>query len=89
MKWESKGNSYTKNRMMFDFGFDLRMMNSSAAITRHIGLLDEVFHLVMVSDRFDESMILLKILMGWTFKVGYWVIPLKCPVSFVYCLFVE
>ncbi|XP_070212844.1 galactose-3-O-sulfotransferase 4-like [Littorina saxatilis] len=57
--------SYTHNRMSFDFGIDPEKMNSERHIKDYVSYLNRTFQLVMVSERFDESMVLLKRLLGW------------------------
>ena len=66
-RYEAKNNagSYTHNRMSFDFGMEPKMMGNEEHVEKYIAYLNNTFHLVMVSERFDESMVLLKRLLGW------------------------
>lgn len=57
--------SYTHNRMSFDFGMEPGRMVEESYIADYVTYLNRTFHLVMVSERFDESMVLLKRLLGW------------------------
>ena len=60
--------SYTNNRMSIDLGLPpQQIMNSSYVITflQHV---NQVFDLILIADRFDESMILLKRRLRWTLK---------------------
>jgi hypothetical protein len=51
--------------MSFDFGLEPNLMDNATAVSEYINYLNNTFHLVMVSERFEESMVLLKRLMGW------------------------
>jgi hypothetical protein len=64
-KWEPHEGSYTHNRMIFDFGLDRRLMENATAVKNYINYLNRTFDLVMVSERYDESMVLLKRRMNW------------------------
>ena len=58
--------SFTHNRMSFDFGMDNGgLMGNPKRIADYVTYLNRTFDLVMVSERFDESMVLLKRLLGW------------------------
>lgn len=61
----SSQSSYTHNRMSFDFGMEPSGMGNKTYISDYVTYLNRTFHLVMVSERFDESMVLLKRLLGW------------------------
>ena len=66
--WDDKnfGSSFTHNRMSFDFGMDRRgLRGDPELIADYVAYLNMTFDLVMVSERFDESMVLLKRLLGW------------------------
>ena len=62
---KSSQNSYTHNRMSLDFGMQPLRMNDERYVADYVNYLNRTFHLVMVSERFDESMVLLKRLLGW------------------------
>lgn len=66
--WENTGDyvSLTRNRMSFDFGMELSDMKNPAAVEKYVDYLQSVFHLVLVSERFDESMILMRRRLGWS-----------------------
>ncbi|XP_076436994.1 uncharacterized protein LOC143276391 [Babylonia areolata] len=57
--------SYTNNRMSVDFGMKPRALHDAVYVKSYISYLNSTFHLVMVSNRFDESLILLRRLLGW------------------------
>ena len=54
------------NQMMFDLGFDDKLFNDEKAVQQYIERLDSIFNLVMINERMDESLILLKRLLCWT-----------------------
>ncbi|KAH8030104.1 hypothetical protein HPB51_006536 [Rhipicephalus microplus] len=58
--WERIG----LNQMSFDLGFD-GPFNSEQAVAKFVKKIASVFHLVMLADRLDESLILLKHLLCW------------------------
>nr|KAG5700173.1 hypothetical protein BaRGS_011016 [Batillaria attramentaria] len=68
--WEPKEPrlSRTHNRMSIDFGMEPVRMKSAIYVNRYLDYLDRKFHLVLVSERFDESMILMKRHLGWKLK---------------------
>jgi len=55
---------FAKNAMMWDFGFD-NDEEDDEAIDQWIQYLDDTFDLVMITDYFDESMVLLKDELCW------------------------
>lgn len=69
-QWEpaDPGLSYTNNRISFDFGIDPKGMHNSSYVASYVEYLNRTFHLVLVSERFDESMVLMKRLLGWNMK---------------------
>lgn len=54
------------NQMFFDLGMNITDFLNLEKIDEYIFFLDEVFKLVMISERMDESLILLKELLCWT-----------------------
>ena len=64
--------SYTNNRMSIDLGFDLKNFEMSkknkTKIQAFLNRLDKVFNIVLISDYFDESMVLLKRYLHWQIK---------------------
>ncbi|XP_063296993.1 galactose-3-O-sulfotransferase 4-like [Pelobates fuscus] len=67
-KTTSEKGNYAKNLMAFDLGFD----NNGLESTKHFKLMcravDTMFDLVLISDYFDESLVLLKNALCWTFE---------------------
>jgi len=60
-----KVNAY--NPMMFDMGFPVKKHSSSLkAIDEYIGMLDKRFNLVMIVEYFEESLIILRDMLGWS-----------------------
>ncbi|XP_076439190.1 uncharacterized protein LOC143278055 [Babylonia areolata] len=66
-KYEPKdmAKSFTHNRMSFDFGMNPIRMSDKRYINTYITYLERTFDLVMIKERFDESMLLMKRLLGW------------------------
>lgn len=62
--------SYTKNRMAIDFGFpkDVIIHQRKDDIQAHIEKLNKEIALVMISEHFDESIVLLKRILKWSVK---------------------
>ncbi|GFN94682.1 galactose-3-o-sulfotransferase 3 [Plakobranchus ocellatus] len=64
--------SYISNRMSYDLGFDADNFAASkkndSKIQIFVNELEKEFHFVLISDYFDESMVLLKRVLGWTVK---------------------
>ena len=62
--------SFTKNRMAIDFGFpkDVIITQRKDDIQAHIEKLNKEIALVMISEHFDESIVLLKRILKWSVK---------------------
>ncbi|KAJ7309548.1 hypothetical protein JRQ81_007597 [Phrynocephalus forsythii] len=56
---------YLLNLLFFDLGYDNNMNADSPLVDRYIREIDERFHLVMLMEYFDESLVLLKDLLCW------------------------
>lgn len=56
-----------RNPMSFDLGLDYRFYQNITAIKEYIAFLEKEFDLVMISDYFDESAVLMKRLLCWEF----------------------
>ncbi|XP_005095576.1 galactose-3-O-sulfotransferase 2-like [Aplysia californica] len=68
-KYEGKGTeSYTNNRQSIDLGFDYRhyRFNDTNYIKSFVANVEKYFDLVLITDYFDESLVLLKRLLRWT-----------------------
>ncbi len=63
--------------MMFDLGMNVSDFTKPFTVKEYIDKLDSIFDLVMLSEKMDESLVLLKHLLCWTtddviaFKVFY------------------
>ncbi|XP_059175767.1 galactose-3-O-sulfotransferase 2-like [Physella acuta] len=66
-QYETKGySSYTNNRQSLDLGFDIKhKFNDSTYIKEFISLTEKRFQLVLITDYFYESLILLKRALNW------------------------
>ncbi len=60
--------SFTNNRMALDFGYPPGKINDANNVQRFLDHVDSIFDLVLVSDVFDESLILLRRRMKWAMK---------------------
>ncbi|KAF1668548.1 Galactosylceramide sulfotransferase, partial [Aptenodytes patagonicus] len=56
---------YLQNLLFFDLGYDNNMNANSPLVEEHIQEIDRRFHLVMLLEYFDESLVLLKDLLCW------------------------
>ncbi|KAG0728576.1 Galactosylceramide sulfotransferase [Chionoecetes opilio] len=54
-----------RNQMSFDLGLDDLDTHMESVLRDAIRILDDTFHLVMIAERMDESLVLLKHLMCW------------------------
>ena len=65
-KYDEQDFSQTKNAMGRDFGFEANTHESETdAILEKLKFLDKEFRLVLVLERFDECLVLLKRFLGW------------------------
>ena len=55
-----------RNQMLWDFGLDAKSMDNVTAVKNKIEEIDKTFDLVMMAERFDESMILLMDELCWS-----------------------
>ncbi|NWI63758.1 G3ST2 sulfotransferase, partial [Todus mexicanus] len=60
-----KRNIYARNIMWFDFGYDNNAEVNEKDIQAVLEEIEENFHLILIADYFDESMILLKHALCW------------------------
>lgn len=59
---------FGRNQMAFDLGFNSKYFEEEIYIENFIRHIDSIFHLVLVAERMDESLILLKERLCWTFQ---------------------
>ena len=57
-----------RNQMLWDFGLDAKSMDNVTSVKNKIDEIDKTFHLVMMAERFDESMILLMEELCWSYQ---------------------
>ena len=57
---------YGRNQMAFDLGFNPRYFDDARIVNNFIDALDSIFHLVLINEKMDESLILLKHLLCWS-----------------------
>nr|KAG5709712.1 hypothetical protein BaRGS_027737 [Batillaria attramentaria] len=60
--------SYVRNKQAQDFGMKMKHVINERLRHQYIHQLDEDFHLVMITEYFDESLVLLKRLLCWDIK---------------------
>ncbi|XP_066858572.1 galactose-3-O-sulfotransferase 2 isoform X1 [Anser cygnoides] len=58
-------NIYAKNNMWFDFGYDNNAEGNENYTQEVLKEIEQNFHLILIADYFDESMILLKHTLCW------------------------
>nr|XP_056706396.1 galactose-3-O-sulfotransferase 2 [Euleptes europaea] len=58
-------NIYARNNMWFDFGYDNNAEYDNYYVQSTIKNIEQIFHLILIADYFDESMILLKNTLCW------------------------
>ncbi|XP_052049349.1 galactose-3-O-sulfotransferase 2 [Apodemus sylvaticus] len=61
----SLNNIYAKNNMWFDFGFDNNAPADEDYVRKCLAEVEQRFHLVLIADYFDESMVLLRRRLRW------------------------
>ncbi|KAK0138898.1 Galactose-3-O-sulfotransferase 2 [Merluccius polli] len=64
-------NQYAHNNLAFDFGFDNNIYNSTDMEERAqaaVAAIEQDFHLVLITEYFDESMVLLKHALCWSLE---------------------
>ncbi|KAM3874281.1 galactosylceramide sulfotransferase [Diretmus argenteus] len=59
---------YLKNLLFFDFGFDNNLEPDDPRVVTVIETLSKSFHLVLIAEYFEESLILLKDTLCWTME---------------------
>ncbi|XP_029921399.1 galactosylceramide sulfotransferase isoform X2 [Myripristis murdjan] len=65
---EAYNSFYLKNLLFFDFGFDNNLEADDPRVMRAIQTLSQQFHLVLIAEYFEESLILLKHVLCWTME---------------------
>uniref|UniRef100_A0A8C8R659 Galactose-3-O-sulfotransferase 2 n=1 Tax=Pelusios castaneus TaxID=367368 RepID=A0A8C8R659_9SAUR len=58
-------NIYAMNYMWFDFGYDNNAVDTEDYFQSVIAEIEQAFHLILLTDYFDESMVLLKNTLCW------------------------
>ena len=57
-----------RNQMMWDLGLNPDSFENQTAVVNTIKEIDKMFDLVMMTERFDESIVLLKRLLCWDYQ---------------------
>ena len=60
--------SFTNNRMSLDLGLPASQLTNASHVAPFLRELGRVFHLVLIADRFDMSMVLMRRVLRWTMK---------------------
>lgn len=58
----------SRNGQLFDLGLDRQMQENKSFIEQFINQIDKDFDLVMISEYYDESLVLMKKLLCWNFE---------------------
>ena len=61
----AKGSVHLHNGMLYDFGIDPEYFGNESALNELINQVDRNFDLIMIVERFDDSLILLKNGLRW------------------------
>ena len=59
---------FGRNQMLWDFGLDPKQFENITLIKSKIEEIESTFQLVLLTEKFEESMILLKDLLCWDYK---------------------
>ena len=65
---KTRSSSLARNPQSFDLGLDYKFYQDAKAVEDYIAFLDKEFDLVLISDYFDESAVLLKRVLCWEFE---------------------
>ena len=61
--------SYTKNRMAFEFGFDLdKAQRNRTYVKQYLAYLDRTFDDVLITESYDMSLVMMRRKLCWSFK---------------------
>ncbi|XP_078342182.1 galactosylceramide sulfotransferase-like [Oculina patagonica] len=63
--FEKEATRLVRNPMLFDLGLGFKFHQNATAVKEYIAFLDKEFDLIMITDYFDESVVLLKRLLCW------------------------
>ena len=64
----AKTGNLGQNQMLWDFGLELNLLTNETAIRDKILEIESSFDLVMIAERFDESIILLRDELCWSYR---------------------
>ncbi|XP_048731153.1 galactose-3-O-sulfotransferase 3-like [Ostrea edulis] len=69
-KMDQLGSTFINNRMAFEYGFPSSLFHSfdMLAVKQYLEKLDKEFHVVIVNEYMDESVILLRRVLNWDLK---------------------
>ena len=60
--------SYSKNYMAYEYGFDLDRIHNETYVNGHLEFINSTFKSVMILEKYDESLLLLRKNTHWTFE---------------------
>ncbi|XP_063971201.1 galactosylceramide sulfotransferase-like [Lytechinus pictus] len=76
------GKNHAKDSMLYDLGLEEQFKTNAAEVDRKIQRISTEFDLVMMTEHFSESLILLKELMCWDFQdIAYFKMNARSPSS--------
>lgn len=67
-KGKQYGGGYVSNPVMRDLGLNTNQLSNESAVSESLNYFDSRLDLVMVVDYFDESLVLLRDMLGWSDK---------------------
>lgn len=65
--FRARSSVLARNPMMFDLGLDYKFYQNASAVKDYIAFLEKEFDLVMITEYFEESVVLMKRLLCWSF----------------------
>ncbi|XP_067655793.1 galactose-3-O-sulfotransferase 2-like [Haliotis asinina] len=79
MAWEPLNplESQTNNRMALDFGFPVQLFHNESLFEEYLVTLNKTFRVIMVAEKFDESLILVKRFLNWSLKDVVYIVKNK------------
>ncbi|KAK2707712.1 hypothetical protein QYM36_015416 [Artemia franciscana] len=68
LEYYRKSGIWGKNQMLFDLGFPVTDFDNEHKVKQFVEEVNKNFHLVMIAERFEESVVLLKELLCWDYN---------------------
>ncbi|XP_065584258.1 galactosylceramide sulfotransferase-like, partial [Artemia franciscana] len=68
LEYNRKNKRFGKNQMLFDLGFPVEYFDNEDKVKLFVEEVNKNFHLVMITEKMEESIVLLKHLLCWDYK---------------------